>query len=129
MALDLCDPCEDCNPETAGRSEDTFRPAALRALCQILAALETGPDAPWTAGSASLAYTAVTNSGTVAAGAFGVSIANVGNAAGTVLGTAFPAGAVVEFQAVEDPVNLLLKKLPAIAYNATGTTFNIAVTT
>lgn len=64
--------------------------------------------------------TSVTSSGTIALGARSVSIANIGAAAGTVLGTSVGAGVTVNFTAQSPDT------LAAIAYNATGTTFLIA---
>jgi hypothetical protein len=64
--------------------------------------------------------TSVTSSGTIALGARSVSIANIGAAAGTVLGTSVGAGVTVTFTAQSPDT------LAAIAYNATGTTFLIA---
>src|SRR5262249_51461149 len=104
---------------------DSFRLAALRLLSKI----ETGGGGgiPWTNGTATVSYSAVSNSSTIAAGAYAISIANVGNAAGTVAGVSLPAGGVVEFEAFQDEVNRVQKLLPSIAYVATGTTFNILV--
>jgi hypothetical protein len=53
-------------------------------------------------------------------GARSVSIANIGSAAGTILGTSVDAGMTVNFTAQGSDT------LAAIAYNATGTTFLIA---
>ena len=63
---------------------------------------------------------AVTGSGTVAAGATEVSFVNIGAAPGTLQGNAFPNGLAVVFTARDG------KKLGAIAYNATGTTYYIS---
>jgi hypothetical protein len=64
--------------------------------------------------------TSVTSSGTIALGSRSVSIANIGSAAGTILGTSVDAGMTVNFTAQGSDT------LAAIAYNATGTTFLIA---
>jgi hypothetical protein len=64
--------------------------------------------------------TSVTSSGTIPLGARSVSIANIGSAAGTILGTSVDAGMTVNFTAQGSDT------LAAIAYNATGTTFLIA---
>ena len=65
-------------------------------------------------------YIRVTTAGTVAAGAQRVSIANVGAASGTVLGTTLGVNEVVDFEVTG------INTLGAIAYVATGTTFAIA---
>lgn len=62
----------------------------------------------------------VTNSGTFGDGAYSASVANVGAAAGTVGGVAFPAGTTLNFDA-----GVLNNTLSAITYDATGTTFLI----
>ena len=62
----------------------------------------------------------VTNSGTFGTDCYSASIANVGTAAGTVGGAAFPAGTTLNFDA-----GVLNNTLGAIAYDATGTTFLI----
>ena len=62
----------------------------------------------------------VTNSGTFGTDCYSASIANVGAAAGTVGGVAFPAGTTLNFDA-----GVLNNTLGAIAYDATGTTFLI----
>lgn len=58
-------------------------------------------------------------SGTIAAGANSVSIANVGAADGTVAGVTLKAGETINFDAGES------NTLTSIAYDATGTTFLI----
>lgn len=57
--------------------------------------------------------------GTIAAGANSVSIANVGAADGTVAGVTLKAGETINFDAGES------NTLTSIAYDATGTTFLI----
>lgn len=64
--------------------------------------------------------TSVTSSGTIPLGARSVSIANIGSAAGTILGTSVDAGMTVNFTAQGSDT------LAAITYNATGTNFLIA---
>lgn len=66
------------------------------------------------------ALTSVTASGTVAAGSRMVSVKNVGAAAGTLAGVAFPAGQSVTWLAQGNDT------LGSVAYNATGTTYLIA---
>lgn len=63
----------------------------------------------------------VTTAGSVAAGARGVTIANVGGAPGTVLGTSVTAGQVISFDA-----GSTADTLAVIAYDATGTEFLIS---
>lgn len=60
-----------------------------------------------------------TGAGVVPDNTYSFSIANVGNAAGTVDGVSVPAGVVVNFSA---ELNNFLEGIP---YNATGTTFLI----
>jgi hypothetical protein len=79
-------------------------------------------------GTAQPAVTRVVSSaaGSVAAGMAGVTITNVGAAAGTVAGVAIAAGETVSWNAYSDPVTQNFNRLPAIAYNGTGTTLSIA---
>lgn len=63
----------------------------------------------------------VSSSGTIPAGRKSVSIANIGTASGTLLGTAFPPGASISYSTESGT-------LASIAYNATGTTFLIGAT-
>lgn len=63
----------------------------------------------------------VTNASSIAAGARGVTIANVGSAVGTVLGTNLGIGQIVSFDA-----GSTADTLSAIAYNAVGTEFLIS---
>jgi hypothetical protein len=60
-----------------------------------------------------------TGAGSVPNGVYSLSIANVGNAAGTVEGVSVPAGVVINFSAE------LNNYLELTNYNATGTTFLI----
>lgn len=64
-------------------------------------------------------FVSTTTSGTIAAGKISVSFCNFGSSAGTLLGTSFPAGAIISYAA---PVG---QTLGAITYDATGTTFLI----
>ena len=64
-------------------------------------------------------FTSVTTSGTITAGSTSISVANVGNFDGTVLGTTLPAGASIEFNAN------WIHTLGSLPYDATGTTFLI----
>lgn len=69
-----------------------------------------------------------TGVGSTTAGRQSVSIANVGIAAGIVGGVSIAPGAVVSYNAYHDPVSNEFKRLAAIAYDATGTTFLISET-
>lgn len=80
----------------------------------------TAPDLTISSTERTPSLTSVTNAGTIVFGARSVSIANVGTAAGTILGTSVSAGVTVNFTAQSPDT------LAAIAYNATGTTFLIA---
>lgn len=62
-----------------------------------------------------------TTAGTVAAGAFEISIANIGEEDGTVLGTVIPPDSIVTFRAP-----FLGSTLGAVAYNGTGTVLLIS---
>ena len=64
----------------------------------------------------------VTNSSTLAAGLFSVSVTNTGAADGTFLGATLKVGETVEFAAKTG------NTLAAMAYNATGTEFLILTT-
>lgn len=64
--------------------------------------------------------TSASTSGTVDAGAQSVAIANIGTAAGTVKGQAYPANTSASWTVVSP-----LDTLGAIAYDATGTVFLI----
>ena len=65
-------------------------------------------------------FTSVTSSGTVAAGATSISIANNGDAAGIVDGASLPAGTSIEWTA--NWINVL----GSVSYDATGTSFLIS---
>ena len=80
----------------------------------------TAPDLTISSTERTPSLTSVTNAGTIVFGARSVSIANVGTAAGTVLGTSVSAGVTVNFTAQSPDT------LAAITYNATGTNFLIA---
>ena len=60
-------------------------------------------------------------SGVVAEGAFEVSIANIGNADGTILGTSIPPGYAIDYRADNNDF------LTEISYDATGTEFLITI--
>lgn len=124
MAFDPCDPCT-CIP--ANIDDRLFHQMALVALCSIASAV--GPGDTWTEGASVLTRSAVTGAGSVAAGAYSVTIANVGSANGTVLGVAILPGQVLNFDTVADEANKVFELLPAIAYDGTGTTLHLTVQT
>lgn len=66
--------------------------------------------------------------GSTTAGSWEVSIANVGGADGTVDGVTVPDGATVSFRGYFDEFSRQSKRIDAIPYDATGTTFLIATT-
>lgn len=78
------------------------------------------------AGSATTTYVSATAGGSVTAGAYSATIRNVGDANGTVGGVALFPGEEVSYQAFVDPVTNIFKKLPALGYDATGTTFHVS---
>ena len=80
----------------------------------------TAPDLTISSTERTPSLTSVTSSGTIPLGARSVSIANIGSAAGTILGTSVDAGMTVNFTAQGSDT------LAAITYNATGTNFLIA---
>lgn len=80
----------------------------------------TAPDLTISSTERTPSLTSVTNAGTIVFGARSVSIANIGSAAGTILGTSVDAGMTVNFTAQGSDT------LAAITYNATGTNFLIA---
>ena len=65
-----------------------------------------------------------TGAGTIAAGAFGVSVANVGSANGTFLGTTIKSNEIVNLDA-----GAIGNTLSAMAYDASGTEFYIIIIT
>lgn len=65
-------------------------------------------------------FASSTTSGTVAAGATSISIANSGNAAGIVDGASLPVGASIEWTAN------WINTLGSVSYDATGTSFLIS---
>jgi hypothetical protein len=67
-------------------------------------------------------YTRTLTTGTIAAGAQSIAIANIGVSEGTVLGVILPAGASISWS-----VNAM-DTLSAVSYNATSTTFLITTT-
>ena len=89
----------------------------LKGLQGIIDALTVGTCCPPEVRTTNIV--SATGVGTVPANTYSLSIANVGNAAGTVGGVSVPAGVVVNYSAE------LNNTLTGIAYNATGTTFLI----
>lgn len=89
----------------------------LKGLQGIIDALTVGTCCPPEIRNTNIV--SATGVGTVPANTYSLSIANVGNAAGTVGGVSVPAGVVVNYNAE------LNNTLTGIAYNATGTTFLI----
>lgn len=72
-----------------------------------------------------VAFQRVTAGGTVTAGKASVSIGNAGEANGTVLGSELLPGEAITFNAYVDTATHQFVRVPAIAYNATGTVFHI----
>lgn len=89
----------------------------LKGLQGIIDALTVGTCCPPKSRSTNIV--SATGVGTVPANTYSLSIANVGNAAGSVGGVSVPAGVVINYNAE------LNNTLTGIAYNATGTTFLI----
>jgi len=89
----------------------------LKGLQGIIDALTAGTCCPPQKRSTNIV--SATGAGVVPPNTYSFSIANVGNAAGTVDGVSVPAGVVVNFSAE------LNNFLEGISYNATGTTFLI----
>jgi hypothetical protein len=83
---------------------------------------------PATPANTVIDYIKISNAGTVAAGKYAVSISNVGDAVGTVEGGNLPVGASVAFNGYLDPVSNTFYRLPSVSYDATGTSFIIAIT-
>lgn len=77
------------------------------------------------AANAVVSITTAAGVGATTAGIRSLSIANVGSASGTVDGDTFQAGSVVELTAIWDPVTQTFLKVPAISYDATGTSYRI----
>jgi hypothetical protein len=100
------------------------KPSNLVSLMQLIdlryKLFEAGGGSTQSSTQRTPSLTSVTSSGTIALGSRSVSIANIGSAAGTILGTSVDAGMTVNFTAQGSDT------LAAIAYNATGTTFLIA---
>jgi len=69
--------------------------------------------------------TVATGAGSVAAGAASVTIVNVGEAAGTVLGAAIEQTEHLTLNAYFDPALNQFVRLPEIAYDGTGTELSI----
>jgi hypothetical protein len=107
----------------AGAPNDSdFKKLAIALLSYIYAATG-GASAD---GLAVLGYTVETTAGSVTAGKQSVSFNNVGVANATVLGTVLKPGKTVEFTGYLDPVDQVYFRLPAIAYNGTGTELAIS---
>jgi hypothetical protein len=107
-----------------------LEPNFRKLLCAIEAVSTAigGSGDPVTSGTATPSLTSSTGAGSTTAGAYEVSISNIGGSAGVVDGVAFPAGASVSFSSQMDRVNNQFKALTALSYDATGTTFLIAET-
>lgn len=76
-------------------------------------------------GTASYTFDTVSAAGSTTAGLASLSIKNTGGSAGTIGGETVAAGEVLNFSASWNPVTKTFKYVPAVAYNATGTTFRI----
>lgn len=97
----------------------------LQYLCQIVNYLQTY--LVWTNGEFSVARLDATSSGTITAGAFSISIANVGNANGIVLGENIVPNQTINITAMQNPVTRKLLLLPSISYDGTGTTLSVLI--
>lgn len=89
-------------------------------LFELLSYVQQGTNDSTAIGTVTPTLTSATSSGTITAGAYEVSVANIGTAAGTLLGTSFPKNAIATFSVPG-------ATLAEIAYDATGTTFLISV--
>lgn len=133
MAIDDCQPC-NCDPAKFVKTTQTFQITIARILCQSLAVLEAilvalgGGATPWAYAEETVTRTASSGAGTVAAGAYAATIANVGVANGTVLGVAIFPGQSLNFEAFTDEVTREVQLLPVIAFDGTGTTLHITRT-
>lgn len=81
--------------------------------------------APATTGTLANTFTSTSGAGSTTANIYSVVIVNTGGVAGTLGGLAFAAGEKFTETAILDPVTNVFKKVPAIAYDATGTTYTI----
>jgi hypothetical protein len=79
----------------------------------------------YAAANAVVSITTAAGAGATTAGIRSLSIANVGGASGTVDGDTFQAGSTLELTAIWDPVTQTFLKVPAISYDATGTSYRI----
>ena len=108
----------ECIAENDGGSPspEQFKTMVIALLSYIYAA--TGGAS--TEAAATVGYSVVSAVGSVAAGKQSVSFNNVGSSNVTILGAILKPGKTVEFSAYLHPVTQIWKKLPAIAYDASG---------
>ena len=96
----------------------------LRAACALATA--AGSMVSPTAGTGTYTASAPTGAGSTTANLLSVSVTNVGGAAGTWDGVSLPAGFSLSVSQEYDAASNEYKRVPAIAYNATGTIFFIS---
>lgn len=117
----LCDQLRNCNAHLNKRD---WQQLIAKLLCNIE---ENGiPTGSAVEAVATIGRDVESTSGTVAAGKESATFTNTGNATGSVLGEDLAAGASVTFTAYLDPTSNEFKRLPAIAYDGTGTVIEIS---
>lgn len=84
-------------------------------------------DTPWETVNATVTRSETNGVGSIPAGAASVTIVNTGATAGVVQSIPIAAGETISINAYEDPVARRFYRVPAINYDATGTTFHITV--
>lgn len=113
----------NCISEGGGHpNNDDFKAYVIALLSYIYAA--TGGAS--TTSPATITYAVVTAGGTITAGKQSVSFNNVGATNATVLGVTLKPGKTLEFSAYLDPVTQTFMRLPAIAYDGSGTELAIS---
>lgn len=120
-----CDQLANC---AGGLDKHAFRQLVAGLLCEIATKVEAGGGGgggDYTTENAAISITTSSASSNTTAGLASVSIANIGDADGTVDGETLEPGEVVSFNSYEDPVNRVFNRIPAISFDATGTTFRI----
>ena len=80
---------------------------------------------PPTVANAAVTRLASSAAGTTAAGLASVSITNVGAANGVAGGVPLLPGETVTFEAYLDPVANVFNRIPAVAYDGTGTVLHV----
>lgn len=129
--------CRDCEGNIVSTTDTDmdgvtpYEPVGEVTVCLASAGTSSNeqpqpPEEPWTTIDGNLLHDlAVNRADTLPGGAHRVSIQNVGEANGTVMGAQLQPGDTFEVTAYADPVTRQFVRVAQVPYDATGTTFRI----